>query len=174
MKKSALFVSTVLFVIIGMLVFQRTAYAAAANDVKASGLISVVDRYSNSQGVDVVKVGSLGTSLLKGAIKHSAKGDEEAKALLKAVNGIKRIAILDFDGADVQLKQKIQADIDWLLAGSEVLMEVKGDGDTMYMYGVMDEKASQIHDFVLYAKSDCALICLLGSISVDAIMKLAE
>ena len=44
----------------------------------------------------------------------------------------------------------------------------------MKIYGVFDEQSGTVQDFVLYAPSDCALICLFGSISMDAIAQLVS
>ncbi len=44
----------------------------------------------------------------------------------------------------------------------------------MRIYGVVDESADSVKDFVLYTPSDCALICIFGSISMDAVAKIAS
>ena len=48
------------------------------------------------------------------------------------------------------------------------------NGEKMRIYGVMDEKTNEVKDFVLYAPSDCSLICLFGTLSMDAMAKIAS
>jgi hypothetical protein len=55
----------------------------------------------------------------------------------------------------------------------EMLLEAKDGDDNMKIYGVVDEDGGKVSDFILHTPSDCAVICILGSISTEAIAKLA-
>ena len=51
-------------------------------------------------------------------------------------------------------------------------MEVTDEGDQMQIYGLYDERTDVVRDFVLYTPSECALICLFGSISMDTVSRM--
>ena len=53
-------------------------------------------------------------------------------------------------------------------------MEVKDESDTMQMYGIIDEDGESVRDFVLYTPADCALICIFGKVSMDAVAKIIK
>ena len=43
----------------------------------------------------------------------------------------------------------------------------------MKIYGMVDEKGEKVRDFILHTPSECAVICILGEISTEALAKLA-
>ena len=52
---------------------------------------------------------------------------------------------------------------------SELLMEAKEDGTHMRMFGVVDDAAGTVRDFVIYVPDSGTLICLFGSMSLEAL-----
>ena len=60
-----------------------------------------------------------------------------------------------------------------MLEGSQMLMEAKDGDDKMRIYGIVDEDGEKVSDFILHTPSECAVICILGSISTEAIAKIA-
>ena len=49
-------------------------------------------------------------------------------------------------------------------------MEIKDGGDMCRIYGVVDDAADKLSNFVLYDPSDCTLICLFGTIPMSAVV----
>jgi hypothetical protein len=60
-----------------------------------------------------------------------------------------------------------------MLEGSEMLIEAKDGDDKMKIYGIVDGNGEKVSDFILHTPSECAVICILGSISAEAITKIA-
>lgn len=166
-----------LIVILVVALFPMLGHARGdGRNLSQEKLIGLVKDFSQYDGFDIVKVGSLGTSALKSVIRLSAlaEADEDARDLLKMIDGIKKIAVVDFEDCDDKVRDRFCEKVDKVLGSSDLLMEVKDEGEKMFIYGVVNEDASKIKDFVMYAPSDCALICLFGSISTDVIAKLAN
>lgn len=137
---------------------------------RLNSLISVCRTYKD---VEIVKVGSVGMSLLKLAARISAE-DEEDREALRAMNGIKSIAVMDYSECREGDRESISARIDHLIAGKTPIMELKDDGEAMFIYGVVSEDGSRIEDFVLYTPSDCALIGIFGSIDTATLAESAN
>lgn len=137
---------------------------------KLNSLVSICRTYKN---VEIVKVGSVGMSLLKLAARISTE-DEEDREALRAMNGIKSISVMDYSECRAGDRDAISARIDHLLDGKTPIMEVKDDGEAMFIYGVVSEDGGKIEDFVLYTPSDCALIGIFGSIDTAALMESAN
>lgn len=137
---------------------------------KLNSLVSICRTYKD---VEIVKVGSVGMSLLKFAARISAE-DEEDREALRAMNGIKSISVMDYSECRAGDRDAISARIDHLLAGKAPIMEVKDDGEAMFIYGVVSEDGGKIEDFVLYTPSDCALIGIFGSIDTAVLMESAN
>lgn len=165
-----------LIVMVYVLMTAVSVTQVSAKDVPQSQLIQLINSYRSAEGVEVVSVGSLGTSAFKAVIKASLAGedDPEVRELLKIIRSIRKIAVVDFEDCAADVRDAFNRDIQRVLASSELLLEVKDDGESLSMYGVVNEKAGVLKDFVLYSAEDCALICLFGSIPLSAIMSLAE
>lgn len=148
----------------------------SGNNLSRTELFSIVSEYSKYDGVDVFSVGSLGTSALKSLIKMSvrADGDKEALEALKIINGVKKIAIIDYEDCSSSVRNAINRKVQKALSNSDLLMEFKDDDSRMSIYGVVDGNATKVKDFVLYDADGCSLICLFGSIPVDAVTRLAN
>lgn len=146
----------------------------AQNRISQSKISSLVSRYKRQPGFEVVKLGMISTLAIKKMIRVAAQNDPDpdTQALLKTVNGIKKITVIDFE--DCSARDEIRDRIDGIVSGADLLMEVKDSGEAMSMYGVVSEDGRKVKDFVLYAPSDYSLICLFGNISMDAIASLAQ
>ena len=81
------------------------------------------------------------------------------------------MSVLDYEDCSTAVRERISARLDRALVGSELLMEAKGDDSAMQIFGVVDDKTGTVRDFVLHAPDDCTLICIFGSISMDAVSK---
>lgn len=145
----------------------------------AVGAVTIKDRIRTSQvkalvaecrsyeGAEVINAGRLITGAVKGAIRLAAVGDAEAREITRLLKGVKSISILDFEDCSPEDKETICSRIDRLFSGIEPLMEVHDDGDLLLIYGAVDDTASTVRDFVVYAPADGTFICMFGSVDVN-------
>lgn len=148
---------------------------AQSGAISQQRLMSVVDRYKPEPEFTLVNIGSMGTSLVKSMVKRALKedNDEDARQIAKLISGIRKISIVEFDGCSDALKGRVNADLQNLFSGAEMLMEVKSGEDVLKMYGVVGKDGDKVRDFILYAPGNSALICLFGTMSMEALGALA-
>ncbi len=151
-----------------------TSAAASGKNVSKARIAAAISQCRNYDGVEMVELGRIKTAALKGVIRIAAMGDSDARDALALMKGIHRITILDYEDSSDADKARIEQRLECALSGSEMLMEASDGGDKMRIYGVVEERAEIVRDFVLYAPSDCALICIFGSISMDTIAKITS
>lgn len=152
-----------------------TLSAMPGKDAIPSGkLISLINEFQSKENFEVVKVGSLGTAVIKAVTGISATRnlDEEAREALKALGGIKKVAIVEYEDSIEAVRSRFTNKLNKILATSYLLVETKDGDDVMRIYGVVNDDASLIKDFVIYVPSDCTLICLFGSIPFDYLTKI--
>ena len=163
------------FLTIALVMLTVAAFAASPKrSVSQESLVSLVNEYSLYDGFEVIKVGSLGTAALRGVAKVAAAADREdpeVRELVKMLNGIKKMAIVDYSECDDKARDKFDKKLERLLSSSDLLMEAKDEEDTVRIYGLVSDDASTVKDFVMYVPSESALICLFGSISLDSLSK---
>ena len=156
-------------------IFASMCFCTDMKAVTKNKLMALVQDVKPYDGVELVKVGSLGTAAIKALVKLGAViDDEDARNALEIIKGLNKVVILDYEDCDDAVKAKITAKAAKALAGSDLLMEVKDGEDHMQMYGVVDGEGSEVRDFVMYDSEGCALICLFGRINLNTVMKLAE
>ena len=146
----------------------------AGKNVSKTQLAALVSDYRNCDGVELVKLGSLATSAIKTAIRVSAKDDPDAAEALQLLGGIRRLTVFEYEDCSPAVKEKITRRIDRILSDSELLIEAKDGGDSMRMYGVVDETGDTVRDFILHTPGSCALICIFGKVSMKALSKIME
>lgn len=139
------------------------------NGITANALTDIISDFDGKDGFEVINVGKLGTYALKKMIRISADEGKEAESLLKIINGIKKVAIVDYDDCSSADREKFIRRIERVLNKENMIMEVHDDGETMKMYGVTDENSDSLSNFVLHAPSDGALICFFGTIPLKEI-----
>ncbi|MBO4635278.1 MAG: DUF4252 domain-containing protein [Bacteroidales bacterium] len=145
-----------------------TVSAWAGGPAKVEALVR---QYKGEEGFEVVTLGRLGISLIKGAVVISGDLDAEDRAALKAFSGIKKLVIMDFEDADPAKKARFTTKLEKVLDKMELIMEARDSSETMRIYGVED--GGRIKDCILYS-SDGALIYAAGSIDMDRIGDLME
>ena len=145
----------------------------------AAGAVTIKDRISSAQvkalvtecrsyeGAEVINAGRLITGAVKGAIRLAAVGDGQSWEITKLLKGVKSISILDFEDCSPGDRAAICGRIDRLLSGIEPLMEVRDDGYLLLIYGVVDDAASTVRDFIVYSPDDGTFICMFGSVNVE-------
>ncbi len=125
-------------------------------------------------GVEMVKLGRIKTAALKGVVRLAAATDPDARDALRLMKGIHGVTVLDYEDCSGADKDRISRRLERALAGSETLMEASDGGEKMRIYGIVDEQGAEVRDFVLYTPSDCALICIFGSLSMETVARIAS
>ena len=139
---------------------------------KPAKVYNLVNQYKHNEGFEVVSLGRLGTTLLKGVISLSASEmDAEDKAALKVFTDIKRVVIVDFEDVQPSVKAHFSRKVEKILDDMELILEASEDGDRVRIYGVED--GSRVKDCILYS-SDGALIITEGGIDFDKVARLME
>lgn len=158
--------------------FIACAPASAGRDrgaIPRHKILSIVDEYRDYEGVNVLKVGSLGTSALRAVAKLAivSEGvDEDARTAMKLINGVRSFMIVDYDDCNPGIRERLGKRLERLFRNYEPIMEFKDDGDIVRFYGVMNDKTGEIKDLVLYVPTDGALICVFGKIAMEKAMEL--
>lgn len=137
--------------------------ASATDKLTKSRIKACISDFSSCEGVEVVHLGRFATGAIKGAASVAALGDSDVREALGLMKGIKSISIFDYGSCSEADKEAIAARLDGILTDGEVLMEAKDGDDKVKIIGVIDDKSGVIHDYVLYAPNDCALICIFGN-----------
>lgn len=148
--------------------------AGAGENVSKSRLSSFISEYRYCDGVEVVRLGPLATSAIKATIRISAAGDKDAVQALRALGGVKKVLVFDYEDCRSELKERISRKLDRILDEAELLLEAKDGQDGVRIYGVTDGEGKTVRDLVLHTPGGCALICVFGKISMDSIAKLME
>lgn len=171
------------FVIAFILLAAPLVLAAGEKErtVPRQRLLNVIKEYRGDKGFEVVNIGGLGLSALKTAARVSmaseAADDPDSAAEIDVMNdvmrGIRRIAVVDCEDAGPAVRRRFNDKVFSILDGCEVLMEAKEEGESVYIYGMMDEDGTTVRDFVVFSPDEGALVCLFGRISFEKAMQLA-
>lgn len=161
------------FFLVTALLLQLIAPAALGGNIPKSQMTAFLSDCQRYEGVEVVQLGGLATMALRGAIRLSAIDDPETREVLKLITGIKRVSVMEYEDCEPDVRDKITRKLDRMLKAADLLMETKDGSERMEIYGVVDEKAGKVRDFVLHTPSDYSLICIFGSIPIEQIAKIA-
>lgn len=159
-----------------LLLFLLPVYAPAQKAISRQDISYLVEQYSGTSGFEVVRMNNMSTSLIKTALKMAAKNTDQSYVndILDVLKGIKKITVIDFSECSSADRSSIRQSISALLKDSEMIVEVKEGLDRTQMYGVISEDSSTIRDFILYSSEDCSLSCLFGTLSLDAVSRIAK
>lgn len=130
---------------------------------------SVISQYRGKQGVEVVDLGYIGTSLIKSLASFSS--DKEDKDALMLLKGLKGITVFSYEDATAELKKKINSHLEKILKEAEILMEAKEEGETMRIYGTYNEKTGKVSDVAMFSPTEGTFVYLVGSFNMDEITK---
>lgn len=95
----------------------------------------------------------------------------EAVGLLSDIRGL---TVFSYDDCSEEDKASINLKLTDALSDSEVLMEASDSGEKVKIYGSYDESSDKVSDFVIFAPSESALICIKGSVSMETIARIAS
>ena len=155
-------------ILITLMMLLSLGTAALAGEPHTQ-LRNLVSDYRDTQGFDVVDIGTLGLSLLKAAARTAAETPEEREAL-KLFNGLKRLTVVDFSEAAPEVKDKFLRKVNRILQSGDMLLEAKDGGETVRIYGTSSDDGNLLEDIALLAGD--ALIFIRGTIRADQIAAL--
>lgn len=165
--------------IITVLILLASIGATAKNTCKGVNLDRLNDLitdYRNCEGFDVINIGGLGTLGIKALIKHRIETEygKNGQSIYNIIRDIKKFAVVDYDNCENAVKSEFDRKVNRMLTDDNLIMEVKGFGEVMKIYGVADENNNRLRNFVMYAPSEGALICMFGSIPLSSINSLIQ
>lgn len=160
--------------IIGILLSCQAFAANPGKTVSKARITSILSECRHYEGAEMVRLGRVATSAIKGVIRLSALDDPDAREALSLMKGIHGIMVLSYEECSADDKARITRKLEQAVEGSEMLMEASGDGERMTIYGVVDDNSDKVRDFVLYSPSDCAIICIFGSISMETVARISS
>lgn len=137
-------------------------------------ITSFITEYSHCEGVDVVRLGRLATGAVKGVVRVASIGDPDAREALSLMKGVKSLYVFDYASCTPALRDRIGRRLNRIFRNTELLMEVNDEENRMQIFGLYDERTDAVRDFVLYTPSECALICIFGSVSMDTISRMMD
>lgn len=137
-------------------------------------IFSLVDQYRDVEGFEVINVGRVGTSLAKLIAGFVSVGDEDVRELLRLAKNVNRLAVVDYEDCDGRVRQEFSGKVEKALSDSEMLLEIKDGSEVVRIFGAASEDGAEVKDFILFAPGDCTLVCLFGSIPMEAVASMME
>ena len=144
----------------------------AHKKVNSGAVTDLIREYNLTEGFETVSVGGLGLGLIKMIAKPSM--DDEERAALEIMDGLRRILVLDYEEADSSQKESFTRKMTEILDSAEKIIEVKDEEDVLNIYGTCADGGDSIDDLMIFSPGDCSLICLFGSISSQKVADLIE
>ena len=152
-----------------------TAFISIAGnrDTDTGNIINTINDYKHVSGVQVISIGKLGLGLAK-VVANMAAESEEEKAALAILNGINKVVVVDYEDVIEAKRHELNSKLSKLFNNAELIMEVKDEGDTVYIYGTSVNGEESIDDLMIFIPEDYRLVCVLGSISAERIANLIK
>lgn len=145
---------------------------AEYKNTNSGAVTDLIREYNLTEGFETVSVGGLGLGLIKMIAKPSM--DEEERAALEIMDGLRRIVVLDYEEADSSQRESFTRKMTEILDSAEKIIEVKDEEDVLNIYGTCADDGDSIDDLMIFSPGDCSLICLFGSISSQKVADLIE
>lgn len=162
----------ILILIIASVLSLSVMSAKSSPDEKSrAALAQTIKEFSTDPDIEIVEIGSLGTSLLKTIAKWGTIGDKDAQMAMSLMKNLKKISIVDYSSCSKDVKDRFSSKVSRLLKEDNLLMEAKDGSETMRIYATQDDKSNTLKDLVLFCPEENALICLFGSVSMEALAK---
>lgn len=161
-----------IFFLLFLLAPIAVAAASPEGRIPKTQLTSVIADYRHSEGVEVVRLGRLATGAVKGVVRVASVNDPDARDALRLMKGVKSLYVFDYASCRPALRERINRRLNRVFQNTELLMEVNDENDRMQIFGLYDEQSDVVRDFVLYTPSECTLICIFGSVSMDTVSRL--
>ena len=88
-----------LLLFLSLLLTVSASARTAPRDETQRRISSVVSKVRHRSGVESVSLGALGTAAVRGIAKVACASDPEIREVLRALNGIRRIEVLQYETA---------------------------------------------------------------------------
>lgn len=160
-----------IFFLLFLLAPLAGAAASPEGRIPKTQLTNVIADYRHSEGVEVVRLGSLATGAVKGVVRIASVHDPDARDALRLMKGVKSLYVFDYASCKPTLRERINQRLNRVFRNTELLMEVSDENDRMQIFGLYDEQSDAVRDFVLYTPSECTLICIFGTVSMDTVSR---
>lgn len=144
----------------------------AGRNIPKAELSAIISEFRHCDGMEVVRIGRLGTAAIKALIRATASKDPEAREALDLVRGVRKLTVLQYDDCAPEVREQLGRRLSRALEGSDLLMEARDNGSSMRIYGVVDDVTGDVSNFVLHAPGECALIFIAGKVSADTLGKM--
>ena len=131
----------------------------------------IVRQYRNREGFEVMTMGRFLLGTLRAAARLDSDVDQEDRAALEALKGIKKMTLVDFEDASQADKTQFCLQVEKVLDKLDLIMEAKDGGEPLRIYGLED--GDKLKDIILY-RADGALISISGSIGLEHIGELMD
>lgn len=163
-----------LILVIALMPMLEVSAAAGRKTDKRSRetteIISLINQFCLKDGFEVVKVGSLGMGLAKPILRMALdSSDPDERMVLDLVKGIKKVAVVAYEGCSDEVRGLFELKVSRILSEDSLILNVSDSGDNVKIYGFVSDDGSTMTDFILHSPSESALVCLFGTISLDAL-----
>lgn len=162
------------FLLLALLPSLAAAARPAGEKIPTGEISAILSDFRRYDGVEVIRLGQIGTAAVKGVVRAAARSDPDAREALRLIRGIRQVSVMDYEDCAPAVRERIERRIARTLAGSELLLEAKDGNSSVRMFGIVDERTGDLHDFVLHAPDDCALVCLSGTLPAEALGRFIE
>ena len=164
--------------LITLLAFSAFAVGAGNGDyaVPREKVTRLINEFKGQDGFNVVKIGSIGTSIMKSIFKMTSgtNDDPDMRNAAEIIKNIKKITVVEYDGCSQEIQKNFSSKMERILKPVGLIMEVKDNGETMRMYGIVNDDSSVIKDFLMFSPESCTIVCLFGTIPLDALAKMMD
>lgn len=151
----------VIFVV--MLLLPLLCSAGGGTGGPGKEMFSLAEQYRGKEGFEIVKFSRTGMFFLKKMMRASL--DKEEAKQLSVLNDIERMLILEYGSAAPALRKKFSDSALKILGRYEALAEIKSDGETVRIYGEIDDGGGRIGNPVIFTGD--AVICLFGKLNIE-------
>ena len=103
-----------------------------------------------------------------------AGADPEFRKAVKVMNGVRRVVVVEYEDGPERERRLFNDRISSALRNSDLLMSVNDGGSSVSIYGTTDERTGDMRDVVIFTPDDCALVCVFGRISMEAVAELLK
>ncbi len=162
-----------LFLILGLVAPMLASAATFGNKASKNRIGNFIAECRQYEGTEIVHLGSFAVNIGKGILQIASIDDSEAQEVLRLIKDVRSLYVFSYEDCSNSTKAKVNSRLEKMLEGSEMLLEAKDGDDKVKIYGMVDEKGEKVRDFILHTPSECAVICILGEISTEALAKLA-
>lgn len=151
------------------IIFSASASLWAAQPGKhTQDAVSAINKkYSGEKGVESLNLGRVGLTAFRAILRLSS--DKDSRAMLELTRNIEGMSMMEYEDCSASVRAKINAEVEAVLAGVDMLMEIRDDDDTVRIYGTLSQDGKTVSDTIIFIPDDEVLICFYGSVDIAAL-----